>query len=187
MLKIDQMVAMLSDPENSMSYKDIMKALGSKFIKSIKHALDTDPDRRARLLSVIYPALNVEGNGELMEDDNCTNFICAIGANPKSPAEALKLAQDCPGAFWSLISEMGPGAPDSQLMQPKLISFFEIGAYPPDSGEYVFINKASAIMRDFYNEHLDAGEIDEADEMVLVALCVPEESEEEEEEEKEEE
>jgi hypothetical protein len=36
-------------------------------------------------------------------------------------------------------------------------------------------------MRDFYSEHLDAGEIDEADEMVLVALCVPEESEEEEE------
>ena len=181
-LIIDQMASMLSDPENSMSYKDMMKALGPKFIKSIKHALETDRDRRPRLLSVIYAALNVEGKGELMEDDNCTNFMCAIGANPMSPAEALKLAQECPGAFWSLISEMGTGAPDSHLMEPKLITFFEIGAYPPDSGEYVYINKASAIMRDFYSEHLDAGEIDQADEMVLVALCVPEEEEEEEEE-----
>jgi len=176
---LDLMTFMLSDPDNSDSYQGMITRLGPNFISKLKSGL-LEPSRRPMMLSLIYHALNVEGNGELMEDNNCTNFICAIGANPKSPAEALKLAQDCPGAFWSFISEMGPGAPDSQLMQPKLISFFEIGAYPPGSGEYVYINKASAIMRDFYSEHLHAGGIDVPHEMVLVALCVPEESEEEE-------
>ena len=178
---LSSMASMLSDPDNSTSCKDMITYLGPNFNSKLMRALE-DPSRRPKMLSLIYPALNVEGKGELMEDDNCTNYICSIGANPKSPAEALKLAQECPGACWSLLSEMGPGAPDSQLMQPKLISFFEIGAYPPDSGENVYINKASAIMRDFYSEHLNAGDIDEADEMVLVALCVPEEESEEEEE-----
>jgi len=132
-----------------------------------------DPRWRPQMLAELYRALNNEDDhGGPMTKDVGVEFICRIGANPKNADEALLLADMCPGAFWSLITLQGPGAPHLDCApNPPLVDMF----LDPSNGFGDAIGKACGLMTDWFLEQMETGALDEPEDNVLAALGVSDE------------
>jgi hypothetical protein len=166
-------LGMFSDPHDE---RDIAVEIGNRRTHRFK-AIAADPKWRPQLLSDMYTALNNEEDyGGVMTKDNGLNFVCEIGAYPKDLYEAVLLADVCPGGFWSLITMQGAGAPDSGKHDPPLLDMFMPDNYKDmTNNEREAYNRACDLVKDWFLEKIETGEVDEPEDKVLAALGVSEE------------